>query len=155
MWLYNSKHIGNIEDFGEPLPFGFIYRITNLTTGQFYVGKKQILSKTNKKLGKKERAALPTKRGRTPSKKLVISESNWRTYWGSCKPLLEDVEKLGENNFRREIIKLCFNKKLLNFYEVYYQIKEDVLLQDCYNESILGKYFKRDFYDRNIQNNFT
>jgi hypothetical protein len=29
------------------------------------------MSKTNVKLGKKEKAALPTQRGRTPSKKLV------------------------------------------------------------------------------------
>ncbi len=144
MWLYQNKVIEKIEDLPNEC-FGFIYRITNIQTGKIYIGKKQILSKVNKKLGKKEIAALPTKRGRTPSKKLVVSESNWLIYWGSCKPLLEDIKNTGEEKFKKEILMFCFNKKLLNFYEVYYQIKEDVLLNDSYNTTILGKYYRQDF----------
>jgi hypothetical protein len=64
------------------------------------------MSKTNVKLGKKEKALLPTQRGRTPSKKLVVKESNWKDYWGSCKPLLEDIKKLGSEKFKREIFTL-------------------------------------------------
>ena len=70
------KEFTVIEDFPENT-FGFVYRITNLTNDKFYIGKKQLLSQTNVKLGKKEIAALPTQRGRTPSKKLVVKESNW------------------------------------------------------------------------------
>ena len=102
MWLYKNKIINKIEDF-ESGTFGYIYRITNLITGKEYIGKKQLESKTNVKLGKKEKAALPTQRGRTPSKKLVVKESNWKEYWGSCKPLLEDIKKLGPEKFKREI----------------------------------------------------
>lgn len=143
-WLHENKVIKELEDFPENT-FGYIYRITNLTTGKEYIGKKQLESKTNVKLGKKEKAALPTQRGRTPSKKLVVKESNWKDYWGSCKPLLEDIKKLGESNFKREILKLCFNKKMLTYWEVSYQIKEDVLLRDTYNETILSHYYKKDF----------
>ena len=143
MWLYQDKNIENIEDFGSEI-FGFVYRITNLENGKCYIGKKQLLSKTNVKLGKKEKAALPVQRGRTPSKKLVIKESNWKSYWGSCKPLLEEL-KLGKDKFKREILMLCPNKKLLTYWEAAFQIKLDVLLIDSYNDTILGHYYKKDF----------
>jgi hypothetical protein len=144
MGLVKRRYFESIDDFPEGT-FGFIYRITNKETDKFYIGKKQLESKTNVKLGKKEKAALPTKRGRTPSKKLVIKESNWLNYWGSCKPLLEEIKLIGEDKFDREIIMFCKTKKLLNFYEVYFQIKEDVLLNDSYNTTILGKYYRQDF----------
>jgi len=71
MWLYENKVIEKIEDFESEI-FGFIYRITNLETGLYYIGKKQLMSTTNVKLGKKEISLLPITRGRTPSKKKVI-----------------------------------------------------------------------------------
>jgi len=145
MWLYKNKIISKIEDLPNPNIFGFIYKITNLKNGKIYIGKKQILSKTKIKIGKKEKALLPTQRGRTPSKKLVIKESNWSEYWGSCKPLLEDVKKLGESNFKKEILMFCTSKKLLTYWEAAYQIKEDVLLKDTYCDTILGHYYRKDF----------
>lgn len=144
MWLYENKVIEKTEDFPEGT-FGYVYRITNLVNGKSYIGKKQLLSKINKKLGKKEIAALPTQRGRTPSTKLIISESNWLTYWGSCKPLLNDVKLLGEDKFKREILTICKTKKQLTYYEVMHQVKEDVLFIDSYNDNILAKFHRRDF----------
>ncbi len=144
MGLEKKKYFESIDDFPEDT-FGFVYRITNLVSGKCYIGKKQLLSKVSKKLGKKEIAALPSKRGRTPSKKLVISESNWQNYWGSCKPLLEDLKNLGEDKFEREILMICKSKKLLTYYEAAYQIKEDVLLTESYNDTILGHYYRKDF----------
>jgi len=143
MWLHKNKVINNINDF-ELGTFGFIYKITNNETGKFYIGKKQLMSKTNVKLGKKEKAALPTQRGRTPSKKLVVKEADWQNYWGSNKPLLEEL-KLGKDKFTREILMVCSSKKMLTYWEAAYQIKLDVLLIDSYNETILGHYYKKDF----------
>ena len=143
MWLHKNKVINNINDF-ESGTFGFIYKITNNETGKFYIGKKQLMSKTNVKLGKKEKAALPTQRGRTPSKKLVVKEADWQNYWGSNKPLLEEL-KLNKDKFTREILMICSSKKMLTYWEAAYQIKLDVLLIDSYNETILGHYYKKDF----------
>lgn len=143
-WLYENKVIEKIEDF-EPETFGFIYRITNLETGLYYIGKKQLQSKINKKLGKKELAELPIQRGRKQTKKLVISESNWKDYWGSCKPLLEDLKNLGEDKFKREILMICKSKKLLTYWEAAFQMKEDVLLKETYNDTILSHYYRKDF----------
>lgn len=142
--LEDKKEFTKIEDF-PPDTFGFIYRITNLENGKCYIGKKQLQSKVNKKLGKKEMAALPTQRGRKVTKKLVISESNWKDYWGSCKPLLEDLKNLGEDKFEREILMICKSKKLLTYWEAAFQIKEDVLLKENYNDTILGHYYRKDF----------
>ena len=144
MWLYKNKVINDIKDFGDPAPFGFIYIITNNETGKFYIGKKQLMSKTNVKLGKKEIAALPTQRGRTPSKKLVVKEADWQNYWGSNKPLLEEL-KSDKDKFTREILMICHSKKLLTYWEAAFQIKLDVLLIDSYNDTILGHYYKKDF----------
>ena len=144
MWLYKNKVINKLEDLPEGT-FGFIYKITNKTDGKFYIGKKQIMSQTNVKLGKKELEALPTQRGKKPSKKLVIKESNWVDYMGSNKFLLEDIKNLGEKKFMKEILVICPNKKLLTYWELAIQCKYDVLQVNCYNDSILGKFFTSDF----------
>ena len=144
MWLHKDKIINKLEDFPEGT-FGFAYIIKNLTNDKFYIGKKQILSKVNKKLGKKEIAALPIQRGRTPTKKLVVKESDWQNYWGSCKPLLNDVKTLGKDQFTREILMFCNSSKQLTYYEMMFQVKEDVLFKDNYNDNILAKFHKRDF----------
>lgn len=145
MWLYNNKEIKSLEDFGELVPFGFIYLITNLNNEKYYIGKKQLISKTNKKLGKKELAVLPTQRGRKQTKKLVEKESDWINYYGSCKPLLEDIKQLGKDKFKREILMLTPTKKELTYWEIAHQIKYDVLRTNSYNTSILGRYFPKDF----------
>lgn len=144
MWLYENKVIEKIDDFPENT-FGFIYKITNKETGKFYIGKKQLMSQTNVKLGKKELANLPIQRGRKATKKKVIKESNWKEYWGSSKILIDEIEKLGKEKFIKEILLLCPTKKQLTYYETFFQMKYNVLVVDSYNDSILGNYYRKDF----------
>lgn len=144
-WFYENKEIKSIKDLGEDV-YGFIYIIKNKKTNQYYIGKKQILSKTNKKLGKKEKAALPITKGRRPTKKLVIKETNWKDYYGSNIQIQEDIKKFGKQNFERSILRLVYTKKQLSYYENYYHYKYEVLFDDtCYNNCIGGKYWKEDF----------
>lgn len=145
MWLYKNKVIEKIEDFGENTPFGFIYKIENIDTGKFYIGKKQLISVTNVKMGKKELAEQPVQRGRKVTKKQVIKESNWKEYWGSNKFLLDDIKQLGEDKFKREILVICPIKKLLTYWELAFQCKYDVLQSNSYNDNIEGRYFRKDF----------
>ena len=123
--------------------FGFVYVITNKVTGRIYVGKKVFWNNLKKKLTKTELAE-QTGPGRKPTHKRVTKESNWLTYWGSNKELLEDVKELGQDNFERKILKLCKSKKELTYYELHYQCKEEVLLTNSYNYNILGKFYRRD-----------
>ena len=142
-WLYKGKEVINIEDFGEQTPFGFFYMIGNTNTGKIYIGKKFLQHKKTKKLGKKVMAE-QTGPGRKKTKEVTYAESDWKTYWGSCKPLHEDVELLGEDKFYKEILELAWNSKHLSYLEAKYQFKLEVLEKDSYNDNIQARYFKKD-----------
>ena len=124
---------------------GFIYKITNVKTGKFYIGRKSLYSNTKKRLTKAEKA-LQTGPGRKPTSKRVIAESNWINYWGSNKTILQEIKESGTDYFRKEIIKFCFSTKELTYWEMHFQCINEVLLTDkSYNTNILGKFFPNDF----------
>jgi hypothetical protein len=123
---------------------GFVYKITNIKTGKFYIGRKSLYSNTKKKLTKTELAEMLGP-GRKPSSKIVTKESNWKDYWGSNKLILEEIKQGGATDFRREILKFCFNKKQLSYWEMHHQCVNEVLLTDkSYNDNIISRYFRRD-----------
>ena len=141
-WLYKGEKITSAEQFPENC-YGFVYKITSLEDGKIYIGRKILKNTLNKKLTKKELSE-QTGPGRKPTKKKVIKESNWLSYWGSNKPLLEEIQTLGKETFKREIIKLTFSKKELTYYELHFQCVFEVLLKDSWNSNILGKFYPRD-----------
>lgn len=138
-----TKEYDSVDKFPEGC-VGFVYKITNIKTGKFYIGRKSLYSTTKKKLTKVELAE-HTKPGKKPKSKMVTKESNWISYWGSNKLILEEIKNEGSGHFRREIIKFCFNKKQLTYWEMHYQCVEGVLLTDkSYNDNVLAKFFRRD-----------
>jgi hypothetical protein len=140
------KEYDSVEKFPENC-VGFVYKITNIQTGKFYIGKKSLYSNVRKKLTKKELAELSGP-GRKPTKKLVTTESNWLVYWGSNKGILQEIKEVGTDSFRKEILKFCFNKKQLTYWEVHYQCINEVLLTDkSYNDNVLAKFFRKDLVD--------
>jgi len=123
---------------------GYVYCTLDTTTGKQYIGKKAFFHKQNKKLGKKELATLPVARGKKPSKKLVISESDWKTYYGSSL----EVKKLPKENLKRYVYKLCKTSKQLTYWETKYLFQYNVLEDDRYlNDNILGKFFRKDLFE--------
>lgn len=141
-WLYKGAEYFNINQFPENL-HGFVYKITSLDNGKIYIGRKILHNTLTKRLTKRELAE-QVGPGRKPTKKKVVKESNWLSYWGSSKLLLEDVKVLGKDRFEREIIKLAFSKKQLTYYELHYQCTYNVLGVDSYNENILSKFYRKD-----------
>lgn len=131
----------NLYDVSQS--FGFVYKITNLETGKFYIGKKAFWHNKKKKLTKKELAE-QTGPGRKPTTKIEVVDSGWRDYWGSSKELLADIKSLGKDKFKRELLELCDNKKSLTYTEVYYQMVNHVLTTNSYNDNILGKFYRKD-----------
>ncbi len=122
MWLYNDKEIGDDEIEGYA---SFVYMITNLETGQKYIGKKILKSIRRKKV-----------KGKTRRKK-VEKESDWRQYFGSSITLLADVERLGQDRFRREILKLCKTRGTASYWEAYEIMSRNAIIsEDYYNESL-------------------
>ena len=145
-WLYNndSSKIAIAEDFSTD-EYGFIYKITNLETGKYYIGKKAFFHNKKKKLTKKE-IAEQSGPGRKATTKVEQVNSGWQSYWGSSKELLADIKTLGEDKFERLITNFAKTKKQLTYYELKAQILCDALFDDkSYNDNILGKFFKKDF----------
>ena len=144
-WLYQGAEMQDLALFPKGT-IGFAYKITNLETGKFYIGKKQLYSTTSKTLTKKEILEW-NKPGRVPKKKKITKESDWKTYYGSNDVLKKDVNELGHDKFSREILKLCYKKKQLTYYEEYYQYTLEVLKNDTYNSNIAGRFYRSDLID--------
>jgi len=145
MWLYNEKVIENIEDFPQDT-FGFIYIVTHKPSGKSYIGKKVLYHNVKKKLTKKELAE-QTGPGRKSATKVVVKESDWKTYYGSAKPILELIKDGKQKEFTREILQLVPNKKLLTYYECKFLFINGVLEnpEGYFNDNVLGKFFTKDF----------
>ena len=146
-WLYFdplgiTREFNKIEDF-SPEAIGFIYKITNVVNNKFYIGRKVLFNNTNKALTKKEIAEWD-KPGRVPRKRKVVKESDWLSYHGSNKVLNQERKELGDDIFSREILQLCFSKKQLTYYEVYWQMHYKVLHIDSYNDNIQGRFYRKD-----------
>jgi hypothetical protein len=107
--------------------YGFIYVITNIITNKKYVGKKQMISNIKRK---------PLK-GKSRPRRCVI-ESKWKTYTSSSKELNNDIIKLGISNFKFEIIKFCFNKSQMAYYEAKEQFDREVLIKEDYYNGIIN-----------------
>ena len=126
----------NIDDY-----VGYIYVTLHLPTGRKYIGKKNFFHTTNKKLGKKELAELPVARGKKPTKKQVVKESDWKTYYGSAA----EIKVLPKDEMNRYVLKLCKNKKELTYWETKMLFQYNVLEDDRYiNDNILGKFYRKD-----------
>jgi hypothetical protein len=140
-WFYNDEEIVDISQFPEDA-FGFIYVIVNNLNNKFYVGKKNLFSERNIKLGKRELAALTDKR--LSKKKKVKKESDWKSYWGSEEELKKDIKEHGYDNLSRRILYISGNKASLTYQELRHQILLECLeSENSYNKNILGKFFKK------------
>jgi hypothetical protein len=145
MWLYKEQVIEKIEDFPQDA-FGFIYITTHKPSGVSYIGKKSLYHNVKRKLTKKELAE-QTGRGRKPTTQVVQKESDWKTYYGSAKPILEILKDGKHDEFTREILQIVNNKKLLTYYECKYLFTHSVLEHplEYFNDNVLGKFYSKDF----------
>ena len=151
-WTYKGKTVTEISDMPEGT-YGFIYETTHRPTGQKYLGKKVLFFERNKRLGKRALEALREERkakgigGRTPLKQKVITESDWKDYYGSHKEILKLVKETSPMEFERKILCYVPNKKLLTYFECKYLFINEVLEErNTYiNDNVLGKFYRKDF----------
>ena len=104
-----------------------MYLITNLADNRKYVGKK--LAKFKK--------TRPPLRGKK-RKRITYVESDWREYWGSSDHLIADVQTLGEDKFRREILHYCPSRGVASYLEAREQFERRVLETDDYYNGIIN-----------------
>ena len=136
-WFYNGKPFTS-DDIGEH--FGFVYHIANNLNSRQYIGRKYFWQFRTPK-GKKRK---------------VKSESDWKNYYGSCPELKEDIIKFGRENFSRTILSLHKTKGKTNFEETRQLFVNGVLTESLdngvpafYNSNILGRFYRKDYYERN------
>ena len=122
-WIYKDKVVEEIPDGIE----AFVYLITNNTNNKKYIGKKLTTRKVTK----------PPLKGRKNKRRTKV-ESDWRDYWGSSDHLKEDVEKLGEDQFTREILYYCASRGIASYIEAREQFEREVLLSDEYYNGIIN-----------------
>jgi hypothetical protein len=145
-WLYKDKRIESLEDFPEGT-YGFIYISVHEPSGKSYLGKKSLYHNVKKKLTKKELAEQPITRGRKSLTTTIQKESDWKTYYGSAKPIVELIKQGKQSDFFRKILCLAPNKKMLTYLECKYLFQYEVLEKpdEWINDNILGKFYSKDF----------
>lgn len=140
-WIYHKQKITSLDCLPNYHKLeGFVYKITNLSTGQIYIGKKSLYHTRKKKISARSKAETKTRK----TFEYVKKESDWLKYYGSSKELTADIKKIGNDQFSREILELCKSKKYLSYAEFAWQVKLDVLRTNSYNGNILGKWYGRD-----------
>ena len=127
-WFFQDTPIAELpEDC-----IGFVYLITNNLSGRKYIGKK--LAKFSKTATKTVKLKNGTKKKKKIRSKV---DSDWRDYYGSSAELTADVEKLGTENFTREILFYCKSKAECSYIEAREQFTRKVLEStDYYNGQI-------------------
>ena len=133
-WIYEGRPFTS-DDIGDY--YGFVYRITNTTTGKSYIGRKYFVQKRKPKGGKRR----------------VTSESNWKQYYGSSDELKSDIRRDGKDSFRREILSLHTTLGRTNYEETRQLFLNEVLTKRLtdgtpayYNSNILGRYYRKDYF---------
>ena len=106
---------------------GFVYLITDRSSGKKYVGKKFFWSKRR----------LPPLKGKS-RKRVVVKESDWKQYYGSSEDLKTLVESKGEDHYYREILHLCKSKGECSYMELKEQVDREVLFRDDYFKEFIG-----------------
>ena len=127
-WIFQGNPVETLPDDCV----GFVYLITNSTSGRKYIGKK--LAKFSKTATKTVKLKNGTKKKKKVRSKV---DSDWQTYYGSSPELSKDVELLGADNFTREILYFCKSKSECSYVEAREQFSRRVLESaDYYNGHI-------------------
>lgn len=128
LWQYCGK-LFTSTDAEEKISdgfLGFIYKITDISSGRKYIGKKLLVQKI------KLAPLKGSKRKRTK-----IRQSDWEKYYGSSE-MVKELVAIRPHDFTREILSFCRSKGELNYAESALQFELGVLLSDDYFNGIIN-----------------
>jgi hypothetical protein len=92
-WIYKDQPL--LDEHIPENSIAFLYMITHVETGRWYIGRKNLYRKVTK--------MVKNKNG-TSKKKRSLVFSDWKEYWSSSDYLKEMIKEHGEDNFKREIL---------------------------------------------------
>lgn len=101
------------------VPLGFVYKITRKNDGKFYIGQKKVIRIERK----------PPLKGKV-RKRVFVKQTDWRQYSGSSVELKVAISKEGEDAFDFEIIQFLDTKWELTFFELWWQLHENVMFRE-------------------------
>jgi len=119
---------------------GFVYEMQAIIDGKLvrYIGKKNFYSVTKRRFGKKALSSMQDKR----AKKYTIQKKLTYLDYYSSNAVLIYAHKAGIE-IRRYMLKICFSKMELTYYETKFQLVRGVLESDEFlNGNILGRFYK-------------
>lgn len=108
-WTYAGTTVDKMPE----KTMGFVYLLTQISTGRMYVGKKLFLFAGTKQV-----------KGKI---KKIKKESDWRTYHSSCEEIVAAVKEKGPSDWTREILHYAKTKGTLNYLEAREQMDRRVL----------------------------
>jgi hypothetical protein len=131
MWKFKDIQIKSKEDI--PIEFensiGFIYIITQLSTGRRYIGRK-LLTKASTK----------TVKG---VKKKIRKDSDWIDYWSSSPKIKAWIDESGTDDFTKEILIFVSSKGSMAYCEELALYTMGVLESDLWlNDNIRSKIYR-------------
>lgn len=103
--------ISLVGEFDPKDYVGFVYEITQKSTGKSYLGKK----------------VFRFKRKKTKTNKSRTKDSDWRDYTSSSELVNTLIEEAGKDDFEFKILVLCPGKCHLTYSELEQQFAHDVL----------------------------
>jgi len=126
-WMYNGIELN--ESMIPQSSIGFVYKITQLSTGKKYIGKKLLTKSASKSV--------------KGVKKRVRKESDWKDYWSSSPDLKELISSVGYEDFTREILVFAKTKGSLLYLEelALYQVGA-LESDDWFNNNIRSKVYR-------------
>lgn len=127
-WMYKGKEVTSLDDVPKKA-VGFIYIITQKSTGKKYIGKK-LLTKSSRK----------TVSGKV---KKTRTESDWKDYWSSSPTLKDYIKEHGTDDFTREILVFATSKGSMVYCEEFALYMVGALESDSwFNENIRAKVYR-------------
>ena len=127
-WTYNNQLVTELpEDC-----VGFVYLITNTESERKYIGKKLA------KFARTRYRVVKLKNGNKKRKKIRDKvDSDWQEYYGSSNELNKDIEALGKDCFKREILYYCYSKAECSYVEAREQFRHKVLESDNWYNGLI------------------
>ena len=92
-WIFEGSPI--TDDRIPTDAIAFLYMITHIPSGKWYIGRKNLYRKVTKTVKGKNGVS---------KKKKELAPSDWKDYWSSSDYLKEFVAEEGEDKFVREIL---------------------------------------------------